>query len=128
MTRRRTSTRSRQQRQEQPADGPVVVTRADGSSYTIPPYDDVALRVVRAGGRPRTGSISPRLRRRIFQRDSGRCQDCQRECTGVPWEIDHIVPRAVGGRTEWTNLRLLCRTCNRLKGASIGVKRDRAAV
>jgi hypothetical protein len=32
-------------------------------------------------------------------------------------EIDHIVPRAAGGGRGSTNLQLLCRRCNRAKGA-----------
>lgn len=30
--------------------------------------------------------------------------------------IDHVVPVAKGGRSEFSNLQLLCATCNRLKG------------
>lgn len=31
--------------------------------------------------------------------------------------IDHVIPRARGGRDHWQNLALACRACNTLKGA-----------
>ncbi len=31
-------------------------------------------------------------------------------------EFDHIVPLSKGGRTELSNLQILCRKCNRSKG------------
>jgi len=32
-------------------------------------------------------------------------------------EVDHIYPIALGGTNEGSNLQLLCRFCNRSKGA-----------
>jgi 5-methylcytosine-specific restriction endonuclease McrA len=40
-----------------------------------------------------------------------------RACLKAGYELDHIVPLASGGRTERTNLQLLCMPCNRSKGA-----------
>ena len=37
----------------------------------------------------------------------------------VRFEIDHIVPRSLGGSDEITNLRLLCRFCNRSRGNNV---------
>lgn len=34
-------------------------------------------------------------------------------------EIDHIVPESRGGSADPSNLQLLCRTCNRRKGARV---------
>ena len=34
-------------------------------------------------------------------------------------EYDHIIPYSKGGANTVKNLRLLCRTCNRLKGDRI---------
>jgi 5-methylcytosine-specific restriction endonuclease McrA len=45
-----------------------------------------------------------------------RCAVC-RACLKAGYELDHIVPLASGGRTERTNLQLLCMPCNRSKGA-----------
>jgi hypothetical protein len=36
---------------------------------------------------------------------------------GVTFEIDHVMPRSLGGRTTLANLCLCCPTCNRHKAA-----------
>jgi hypothetical protein len=36
---------------------------------------------------------------------------------GVTFEIDHVVPRSIGGKTMLDNLCLCCPTCNRHKSA-----------
>lgn len=48
------------------------------------------------------------LRKHVYERDKV-CQKC-----GSSWdlEIDHIIAVALGGKTELSNLRLLCRNCN----------------
>jgi 5-methylcytosine-specific restriction endonuclease McrA len=52
-------------------------------------------------------------RQNIFKRDSYECQYCgtKRELT-----IDHVVPRAKGGKDTWTNLVTACKRCNARKG------------
>jgi len=37
----------------------------------------------------------------------------------IPFEIDHIIPVIKGGTDDKNNLALLCRKCNRSKGANI---------
>jgi len=41
------------------------------------------------------------------------CQNCG---VSEPLVLDHIVPVAKGGQSEYSNLQLLCEVCNRLKG------------
>lgn len=75
---------------------------------------------------PRVG-VTTALRKRILERDGGRCRHCGvvvRESKVDRYdrhpalaEIDHIVPVALGGPTVPGNLQLLCKTCNRRKGA-----------
>jgi len=48
------------------------------------------------------------IRRTVWQRDKV-CQLCG---SGYALQIDHIVPRALGGGSNIENLRLLCRHCN----------------
>lgn len=58
---------------------------------------------------------SGRGNRAILRRDDYRCQfkGCDRKATTV----DHLVPRAQGGRSTWLNLVASCRPCNQRKGA-----------
>jgi hypothetical protein len=37
--------------------------------------------------------------------------------TGIPLEIDHIIPEAAGGSSTEKNLWLACVMCNKIKGA-----------
>lgn len=52
-------------------------------------------------------------RQNIFKRDNFECQYCgtKRELT-----IDHVIPRAKGGKDTWTNLVTACKKCNAKKG------------
>lgn len=53
----------------------------------------------------------------VWQRDGGRCVDCESK---QDLEFDHIIPLAMGGANTSRNLQLLCGTCNRRKGATLG--------
>lgn len=63
--------------------------------------------------------ISQSLRRRVAQAAHHRCGYCQTQepVIGMPMEIEHIVPQALGGETTESNLWLACPRCNRYKGA-----------
>ena len=52
-------------------------------------------------------------RQNIFKRDNNECQYCgtKKELT-----IDHVTPRARGGKDTWTNLVTACKKCNAKKG------------
>jgi HNH endonuclease len=52
------------------------------------------------------------LRAAMLVRDGGRCRKCRR---ATNLEMDHIVPVSKGGKTEESNLQVLCRRCNRAK-------------
>ena len=53
----------------------------------------------------------------VWQRDGGRCVDCQSQ---DDLEFDHVIPLAMGGSNTERNLQLLCAVCNRRKGATLG--------
>ncbi|MBI1295005.1 HNH endonuclease [bacterium] len=59
------------------------------------------------------------LRRRVAETAQYRCGYCQSQeaVLGMPLEIDHIMPEALGGGSEESNLWLACPRCNRFKGA-----------
>ncbi len=72
-----------------------------------------------------SAAIPTALRRLVWVRDEGRCtyRDTRsgRRCDGVRYlEIDHITPRAQGGRHELRNLRLLCGGHHRLRHLESG--------
>lgn len=54
-------------------------------------------------------------RRNIFKRDHYTCQYCGVQPGSEELTIDHVVPRAQGGISSWTNCVLACVTCNKRK-------------
>lgn len=63
-------------------------------------------------------AVSPTLRFQILRRDNHTCQSCGRSAPEVKLQVDHVIPEALGGPTEATNLRALCEDCNRGKSAT----------
>ncbi len=55
-------------------------------------------------------------RRNIFARDGNRCQYCGKKFPTSELSLDHVVPRARGGRATWTNIVCACTDCNKRKG------------
>ena len=64
--------------------------------------------------------MTPSLRTSILKRDHYTCVLCgaTRE-HGAELNVDHIIPVARGGRTEYNNLQTLCWSCNQAKKAKI---------
>ena len=56
-------------------------------------------------------------RHNIYMRDGNMCQYCGRELPRAELNLDHVVPRAQGGRTTWENVVCCCIDCNLSKGA-----------
>jgi hypothetical protein len=54
-------------------------------------------------------------RRNIFKRDKYTCQYCGVQPGPEELTIDHVVPRARGGISSWTNCVLACIPCNKEK-------------
>ncbi len=66
-------------------------------------------------------SAAPKFcRRSILLRDNYSCQFCGQPFPASELTFDHVIPRARGGKTEWTNILTACIPCNK-------VKRDRPA-
>lgn len=38
---------------------------------------------------------------------------------GVTFEVDHVIPRSAGGRSQFDNLCVSCPTCNRHKASRL---------
>ena len=54
-------------------------------------------------------------RRSILLRDRFRCQYCGHRFDASELTFDHVVPRAHGGQTTWTNILMACEPCNTAK-------------
>jgi 5-methylcytosine-specific restriction endonuclease McrA len=52
----------------------------------------------------------------VFLRDQFSCQYCGNAKPTEDLTFDHVVPRARGGRTSWTNVVAACAPCNLRKG------------
>jgi len=52
----------------------------------------------------------------VFLRDSFSCQYCGTGFKAEDLTFDHVVPRAKGGRTLWSNVVTACEPCNLRKG------------
>lgn len=66
--------------------------------------------------KPRREAIPRAVQREVWQRDAGRCVECnskEKLC------FDHIVPFSRGGSNAVRNLQLLCESCNLSKGNRI---------
>ena len=66
---------------------------------------------------PKRDSIPADLRVLVWERDGGKCVECNAK---EDLQFDHIIPVAMGGGTSEKNLQVLCGRCNRSKGASLG--------
>lgn len=88
--------------------------------------DDVVLTIGRAIKVPRVIMLQiydrlPRTKVRfsrlnIYVRDQNTCQYCGRRLPRTSLNLDHVVPRAQGGRTNWENVVCCCIECNLRKG------------
>lgn len=57
--------------------------------------------------------LSTTQRLELFLAAKGHCQRCGwRLQPGSRWEVDHVVPLALGGRDEVCNLQVLCVACH----------------
>ena len=53
----------------------------------------------------------------VFLRDRFSCQYCGSVKQSHDLTFDHVIPRSLGGRTNWNNVVAACRPCNFKKGS-----------
>lgn len=63
-------------------------------------------------------AVSKRLRYEILRRDQHTCRYCGAAAPDVPLRVDHVVPVALGGTDEPTNLVTACQDCNSGKSSA----------
>ncbi len=84
------------------------VIRSVSKSFPLPSV----IRLRRMIKRPRP--VVKLTRREIFRRDNYTCQYCNRPSNNLT--IDHVIPRHLGGQTNWDNVVTACSRCNHIKG------------
>jgi len=62
---------------------------------------------------PRDAHRRKITRRAVFARDGWECQYCGARTSLT---VDHVIPRAKGGGSDWENIVASCAPCNRRKG------------
>jgi len=68
-----------------------------------------------------TKTIPNQIRRQVREQSQNQCSNCE---TNYALEIDHRLPRALGGTHQPNNLRLLCKSCNQRAAIQIfGIKK-----
>lgn len=75
-----------------------------------------SVRLRETGGGIGRETVPKAVREEVWRRDGAKCVECG---SNKNLEYDHMVPIARGGSNSARNIRLLCETCNRRKGASI---------
>ena len=58
-------------------------------------------------------------RANVYLRDNGQCQYCGDTFDHKDLTIDHVIPRANGGRITWENAVTACHPCNHKKGSKL---------
>jgi 5-methylcytosine-specific restriction endonuclease McrA len=58
----------------------------------------------------------------VFLRDRFTCQYCLVRLPASRLTFDHVLPRALGGTTTWSNVVTACGPCNGRKGASLAMQ------
>ena len=94
---------------------PMIPPARDGSLR--PQLEECAMdRIFGAPRRVRNPRIIPVAQRsRIMERDGFRCRRCGIGPRDERLVIDHVVPVAMGGRSDDENLQTLCEPCNQGK-------------
>jgi hypothetical protein len=58
---------------------------------------------------------SPEVRKKVLELTGGRCAYCDAVLEGVPFEVEHVVPRVNGGPDHISNYVPSCSACNAKK-------------
>ena len=67
----------------------------------------------------RTGFDSEQVLKDKFAEQDGVCAFCQQSLWKKQGAISHIIPRKLGGTSNMSNLRILCKKCNSTKQVSL---------
>lgn len=95
----------------------AIVRELTDAGFLTDVDDETAEQVATPAQRSGWGSrhISDKVRREVWIRDGGKCRCCG---STDAIEYDHIIPVSRGGSSDFSNIQLLCRRCNRKKRTS----------
>lgn len=95
--------------------GSAFTTRSSGQIYCP---DKCRSKVAQERKQPYENTNAYQLRFSILTRDGFRCRYCGHSAQeeGIKLEVDHIVPKSMGGVDEPANLITCCSKCNKGKG------------
>ena len=66
--------------------------------------------------------FSTSFRLNLFLKRKGSCGSCYQKIDAVKaWDIDHIIPLALGGTNEAKNLQILCKPCHNSKTYQVDI-------
>ena len=93
------------------------------SSTNITDLEDEYKKLFSKNGVLKRRTIPVWVKRAVFFRDRGICIACNKDLTGLmninnAKHYDHIVPLALGGLNDITNIQLLCEKCNLKKSSN----------
>jgi 5-methylcytosine-specific restriction protein A len=57
-------------------------------------------------------SLSPTRRVKIFEDAGGRCHICEGKIFGKEWDVEHVIPLALGGADDASNMRPAHKSCH----------------
>ncbi len=89
------------------SESPDQLLRTVNRSFPMPSV----IRLKRYANVPYKGVVLSR--QNVFKRDSFKCQYCG-DTDNLT--LDHVVPKAKGGKSTWSNLITACKRCNTQKG------------
>ncbi len=112
---------------------PAECSPAPAQTQSQPAQHESIQSTGQSTGQSTSRYIPAALKREIWRRDQGQCSYCSpdgRRCNSrFALEVDHVEPFALGGKTEASNLRLLCRAHNTHQAiAKLGPNRMQAYV
>ena len=61
-------------------------------------------------------AVSGSIRYQVILRAGRRCESCGESIEKKPIDVDHIIPRSLGGKNDISNYQALCWECNTNKG------------
>lgn len=60
-------------------------------------------------------AVRKAYRRRVFNKQNGRCSMCGDKISFLHFTVDHVIPVSKGGKNILDNMEAMCETCNRMK-------------